>query len=221
MKDGNMSGNFNAVRSLIIKIFIVMAAFISIAEPVWASGNKILVLGDSLTAGYGLGPGESFADQLARALNDAGQSAEVINAGVSGDTTAGGRGRIGWLLAGQEKPDLVIIELGANDGLRAINPESTRANLASIIEQAESSGSRVLLTGMLAPPNLGQEYADAFNRIYPDLAEKYDVAFYPFFLEGVAGVPHLNQQDGIHPTVEGVAIIVENILPTIIKNLPE
>lgn len=196
---------------------VLMAAVLLMSAP--AGAQTILALGDSLTAGYGLGPGESFPDQLEIALNDAGRDVEVINAGVSGDTTAGGKGRLGWLISGDDKPDVVIVELGANDGLRAIDPTSTQANLAAIIEQAQSAGAVVLLAGMYAPPNLGNEYADAFNEVFPSLADAYDVIYYPFFLEGVAGDTALNQGDGIHPTAEGVGIVVENILPSVIEAL--
>lgn len=191
--------------------------------PAQAAEKTILALGDSLTAGYGLGPGESFPDQLQAALRDAGRDVAVTNAGVSGDTSAGGRGRLAWLLGGGDPnaagPDVIIVELGANDGLRAIDPASTRANLADIIETAQGAGAVVLLTGMVAPPNLGREYADAFNTVFPGLAEEYDVLFYPFFLEGVAGETALNQHDGIHPTADGVAVIVENILPSVLEAL--
>ena len=182
------------------------------------NAQTILALGDSLTAGYGLGPGESFPDQLQAALAEAGRDVNVINAGVSGDTTAGGKGRLGWLISG-DKPDVVVVELGANDGLRAIDPASTKANLADIIEQAQAVGAVVLLAGMYAPPNLGAGYADTFNAVFPSLAETYGVVYYPFFLEGVAGDLSLNQADGIHPTAEGIGIVVDNILPSVIEAL--
>lgn len=204
------------------RIYNVFAALLLVSgllatSPVTA--KTILALGDSLTAGYGLGPGESFPDQLEVRLAERGHDVRVINAGVSGDTSAGGKGRLGWLIGGAEKPDVVIVELGANDGLRATDPATTRANLASIIEQSQAAGAVVLLTGMVAPPNLGSEYAESFNAVFPSLAAAYDVVFYPFFLEGVAGDLNLNQADGIHPTAEGIGIVVDNILPSVLEAL--
>ncbi len=172
---------------------------------------RILAFGDSLTAGYGLRDEDSFPSQLERALRAAGHPAEVINAGVSGDTTTGGRARLDWAL--QDDLDLVIVELGANDGLRGIDPELTRANLATILDKLKQRGVAVLLAGMYAPPNLGADFVRRFNRIYPELASEHGVALYPFFLEGVAAVSALNQADGIHPTAEGIGIIVRRILP--------
>ncbi|MEQ8665265.1 MAG: arylesterase [Rhodospirillales bacterium] len=206
---------FFNVLSLLVVAFAISGA----PGTAVAAERTIMALGDSLTAGYGLGPGEAFPDQLERALRDSGRDIAVTNAGVSGDTSAGGKGRFAWLIGSGELPDVVIVELGANDGLRAIDPTSTRANLADIIRQAQAAGAVVLLTGMYAPPNLGAEYTEAFNFVYPSLAEEYDVVFYPFFLEGVAGDPSLNQPDGIHPTAEGIGIIVENIWPAVIEAL--
>jgi acyl-CoA thioesterase-1 len=137
----------------------------------------------------------------------------VINAGVSGDTTAGGLARLDWMLA--DGPDMVIVSLGANDGLRGLAPEQTAANLDAILTRLEAEGVTVLLAGMLAPPNLGAVYGEAFRRIYPGLAERHGVALYPFFLAGVAGRPALNQADGIHPNAEGVEVMVRGILPFI------
>lgn len=209
-----MRGFCNATRSILLFI-----AVMAVGTPSEASEKTILALGDSLTAGYGLGPGEAFPDQLERALKAAGKDATVINAGVSGDTTAGGLTRLSWLLAGMSPPDVVIIELGANDGLRAIDPASTRANLSAIIEKTQAAGAVVLLTGMYAPPNLGDEYESSFNRVFPSLVEEFNVMFYPFFLDGIAGHASLNQADGIHPTPEGVGVVVKNILPTVIEAL--
>lgn len=179
----------------------------------------ILALGDSLTAGYGLAKSESFPAVLEEALADAGRPAEVINAGVSGDTSKGGLSRVDWLLT--DKPDLVLLELGSNDGLRALDPAQTYQNLAAIIEKAQAAGAHVLLAGMLAPPNLGREYGEEFNDVFPRLADDYDVTFYPFFLEGVAAEPELNLSDGMHPNAQGVEVIVENILPSVIDALDE
>lgn len=179
----------------------------------------IVAFGDSLTAGFGLRARDAFPEQLARALDAAGVDATVINSGVSGDTTAGGRARLDWSLP--EQANLVIVELGANDGLRGIDPAETEANLDAILAALGSRGIPVLLTGMLAPPNLGREYATAFDTVFPRLAAKHDVAFYPFFLEGVAADAALNQPDGIHPNAEGVARIVEGITPYVIRALED
>ena len=174
---------------------------------------QILALGDSLTAGYGLAPEDGFIAQLQRALDDAGLAARVLDGGVSGDTTAGGLARLDWALA--DNPDAVILELGANDGLRGLDPAATRANLDAMLTRLGQAGKAVLLAGMLAPPNLGPEYGAEFNRIYPELAAAHGVALYPFFLDGVAADPALNQDDGIHPNADGVRIIVERLLPSL------
>ncbi|MEQ9555528.1 MAG: arylesterase [Rhodospirillales bacterium] len=175
---------------------------------------RLLVLGDSLTAGYGLNAEDGFTARLQAALTAEGRDVVVLNAGVSGDTTAGGRARIGWALG--DKPDAVIVELGANDGLRGLDPKATFDNLDAVIAEIRRAGLPVLLTGMLAPPNLGRDYASEFNAVFPRLAEKHDVLFYPFFLAGVAARPELNQDDGIHPNPEGVAAVVARILPYVL-----
>lgn len=184
-----------------------------------ADGDEIVIvaLGDSLAAGFGLGQEDAFPAQLQAALADAGVAARVINAGVSGDTTAGGRARLDWVLG--DAPDLVIVELGANDGLRGIDPDSTRANLDDIMARLAAREVTALVAGMLAPPNMGRPYGDAFNGIFPALAAKYDAVLYPFFLAGVAARPALNQDDGIHPNPAGVAVIVEQIVPYVIEAL--
>lgn len=197
-----------ATIAMAMLVFFAPGQGRAVAEPV-----RILAFGDSLTAGYNLAPGEGFVPQLQKALDEAGLDARVLDGGVSGDTTAGGLARLDWALA--DNPDAVILELGANDALRAIDPAATRANLAALLERLKSAGKPVLLAGMLAPPNLGPEYGEAFNRIYPELAEAYDTLFYPFFLDGVAADPALNQGDGMHPTAAGVALIVERILPDV------
>lgn len=199
---------------------LVLAALVAL--PRQGLGNEapvVLALGDSLTAGYGLAPEQSFPAQLEAALRAAGIEARVVNGGVSGDTSAGGLARLDWLLA--ERPDLVIVELGANDGLRGLDPAATRDNLDRIIARIGNSGAHVLLAGMKAPPNLGREYGDAFAALYRDLAERHGTAFYPFFLEGVVADPSLNQADGIHPTGKGVAVIVERMLPVVLAALAE
>ena len=178
-----------------------------------AAPVKILALGDSLTAGYGLPPGQGFVPQLQRALKDSGIDAEVQDGGVSGDTTAGGLARLDWALA--ENPQVVIVELGANDALRGLDPGQARSNLSAILAKLTAQHRGVILAGMLAPPNLGSDYGAAFNAIYPDLARQYGIVLYPFFLDGVAADPALNQPDGLHPTAEGVAIIVKRLLPSL------
>lgn len=177
----------------------------------------IVALGDSLAAGFGLAPEDAFPQQLQDALAADGVAARVINAGVSGDTTAGGRARLDWSVG--EAVDLVIVELGANDGLRGIDPETTRANLDDIIARLADRGIAVMVAGMLAPPNLGRDYGAAFNSIFPALAVKHDAVLYPFFLDGVAAQPSLNQGDGIHPNRDGVAVIVERMTPFVIDAL--
>jgi len=174
---------------------------------------RILVLGDSLTAGYGLPAEEAFPVQLEQALRQTGRTVKVLNGGVSGDTTAGGLARLDWALA--DKPQLVIIELGANDALRGLPPEQTRHNLDAIMTRLKQQGIAVLLTGMRAPRNLGSDYYNKFDQIYPELAARHGVAFFPFFLDGVAAVPKFNQEDGIHPNPAGVRLIVCNLLPTL------
>ncbi len=178
---------------------------------------RIAVLGDSLTAGYGLPSHEAFPTQLEAALLKRGHSVVVQNSGVSGDTSAGGLSRLDWLLS--DDPELVIVELGANDALRGLDPAKTRENIDAIITRLKVADVQPLLTGMRAPRNLGQDYYIKFDQLFPDLAQKHNVSFYPFFLEGVAGRSELNQRDGIHPTAEGVSIIVENILPVVEESL--
>lgn len=211
-----MNSVFNAAATHFRRFLTVSVLVLPIlaGQAVAQTPPTILALGDSLTAGYGLAEVDIFPVRLEAALHEAGTPATVINAGVSGDTTAGGLARVDWLIGG-EPPDVLLIELGGNDGLRAIDPKTTRANVEAIIEKGKAAGSVVLLTGMLAPPNLGREYESEFNAIFPDLAEKHQVMFYPFFLEGVAADRALNQPDGIHPNRKGVDIIVERILPIV------
>jgi acyl-CoA thioesterase-1 len=178
------------------------------AEPV-----SVVALGDSLTAGYGLSPGEAFPEQLERALRGRGLDVTVANAGVSGDTASNGLSRLEWSVPAEA--DIVIVELGANDALRGIDPAITRKALSDIIAKLKGRGQTVLLAGMLAPRNMGEGFAADFNAIYPDLAAKYDVPLYPFFLQGVAANRSLNLPDGIHPTAEGIARIVDRILPQV------
>lgn len=179
-----------------------------------AADCRIIVLGDSLTAGYGLPLDLAFPAQLERALRAAGSRCEVDNAGVSGDTSAGGLARLEWVLA--DAPTHLIVELGANDALRALPVEQLEVNLNAIIERAQARGVHVMLAGMLAPPNLGADYADAFAAVYRRLAAAHRIPLYPFFLDGVIQRPELLQPDGLHPTAEGVAEIVRRILPTVL-----
>ncbi len=172
---------------------------------------RILMLGDSLTAGYGLPSTQSLPVQLQAALNKAGYAVEVINGGVSGDTSAGGLARVDWLLA--DKPDRVILALGANDGLRGVDPRAAYDNLDRILLKLDGAKIPVLLAGMLAPPNLGPEYGREFAAIYPRLAAKHHCSLYPFLLDGVAADPQLNQADGLHPNAQGVAVMVGRLLP--------
>ncbi|WP_370323063.1 arylesterase [Roseococcus sp. SYP-B2431] len=173
---------------------------------------RLLALGDSLTAGYGLPRGEGFAPKLQQALVAAGRPVRVIDAGVSGDTMAGGSARLDWALA--ERPQAAIVALGANDGLRGLPPARMAEALESILSRLEARRIPVLLAGMLAPPNLGAEYGRAFEAVYRDAVTKRpDLIFYPFFLDGIAAQRSLNQADGIHPNQAGVAELVKRILP--------
>ena len=174
---------------------------------------KMVVLGDSLSAGLGLSASAAFPERLQKALKSKGIDADIINAGVSGDTSSGGRDRLDWSVP--EGTRAVLVELGANDALRGIDPAVTRAALADILARLKARNISVLLCGMLAPPNYGTDYSARFNEVYPDLAKSFGVPLYPFFLEGVATEARLNQRDGIHPTAEGVDVIVKNILPTV------
>ncbi len=198
---------------------------VAFAAGIWLSGTAhagqrvILALGDSLTAGYGLTQQDSFPARLQAALRAAGVDARVVNAGVSGDTSAGALRRVDWLMA--QKPDLVIVEFGGNDGLRGLDPAETLRNLEGVIVKVRRHGARVLLAGMLAPPNLGRDYGAAFNAVFPELAKRHKVDFYPFFLDGVAAKPALNLADGIHPNAKGVSVIVERILPYVRRALGE
>lgn len=174
---------------------------------------KMVVLGDSLSAGYGLPGTAAFPVRLQKALEAKGIKVEMTNAGVSGDTASGGRERLDWSVP--DGTDAVIVELGANDALRGIDPAVTRAALSDIITKLQARKIAVLLCGMLAPPNYGSEYAAKFNAIYPDLAKSFGVPLYPFFLDGVAADAKLNQADAMHPTAQGVDIVVKNMLPTV------
>jgi len=182
-----------------------------VASPASAADHVIAALGDSLTAGLGVSPEEAYPAVLEARLRREGFEYRVINAGVSGDTSAGGLRRIDWVL--KLRPDVVIVALGANDGLRGQAPDILRDNLTRIIERARAAGVRVLLAGMRLPPNYGDDYARAFAGVYPAVARATGVPLAPFLLDGVAGDARLNQPDGIHPTVEGQRVIAERLWP--------
>jgi acyl-CoA thioesterase-1 len=189
---------------------------LSMAEPAFAQAAKpvkMVVLGDSLSAGLGLAASAAFPERLQKALKAKGIDVDMVNAGVSGDTASGGRDRLDWSVP--EGTEAVILELGANDALRGLDPKVTHAALDDILTRLKARKIAVLLCGMVAPPNYGADYSARFNAIYPDLAKAFQVPLYPFFLEGVATDAKLNQADGMHPTAEGVDAIVKNILPTV------
>ncbi|MCP4384794.1 MAG: arylesterase [Hyphomicrobiales bacterium] len=194
---------------------VIFAVLAGLSTPaVAADPLKLVVLGDSLTAGYGIDQNASFPAQLEQALNARGHDVIIVNAGVSGDTASDGLARVDWSV--DTETDAVIVELGANDALRGVDPTITRDALDQLLARlVNDRGLPVLLAGMMAPRNLGAEYAEAFDTIYSDLAEHYDALLYPFFLDGVATRADLNQADGIHPSAEGVAVIVERILPSV------
>lgn len=195
---------------------VVFGLFALVSQAAVAAPRTILAFGDSLTAGYQLRPGDGFAPQLEAALRKSGRDVRVVNAGVSGDTTSGGRARIGWVLNGLKvKPDLAILELGANDMLRGQSPARARDNLDAMLAELGKRGIPVVLAGMRASPNLGGAYVREFDAIYPALARKHDAALYPFFMDGVALSRGLVLDDGLHPNREGVARIVRGILPTV------
>ncbi len=205
----------NLLSSLVVAALSVALALLTPdamprAEP---KETVIVAIGDSLVAGYGLPRDQSFPAQLEAALRARGKAVRVVNAGVSGDTASAALKRIDWALP--EDADAVIVELGGNDALQGLPPDATKAALAAIIEKVQARGLPVLLAGMEAPRNLGKEYVEAFGAIYPDLAARYGVSLYPFFLEGAALDTGLMQRYGIHPNGEGFAVIVENILPKV------
>jgi acyl-CoA thioesterase I len=203
------------VRMLIFCLALIGAqpALAQASAAIGAKPIKMVVLGDSLSAGFGLAGSDAFPAKLQKALKAKGIPVEMVNAGVSGDTSSGGRDRLDWSVP--EGTRAVIVELGANDALRGTDPAVTRAALSDIVTRLRARGIAVLLCGMLAPPNYGNDFAARFNAIYPDIAKSSGVPLYPFFLKGVAADARLNQADGMHPTAEGVEIIVNNILPTV------
>jgi acyl-CoA thioesterase-1 len=201
-------------------LLVQAAAFamvLAAAPPAAARAIRLVVLGDSLTAGLGLPPGKAFPDRLEAALRARGWDVDVLNAGVSGDTAADGLQRYDWAVPADA--DALIVELGANDMLRGLKPEATKTALSAILDKAHAARLPTLIAGMRAAPNLGAEYGSEFSAIYPALAKAHDAALYPFFLDGVAGDPKLNQPDGMHPTAEGVEVIVERIAPSVEETL--
>ncbi|MDZ7712200.1 MAG: arylesterase [Rhodovibrio sp.] len=202
-------------RRLLAAPAVALALAVLPFAPVHAQDDTVTIMafGDSLVHGYGLPAGEPFPAQLEAALKDKGYDVEVINAGSSGDTSKSGRARLSWVL--QDRVDAAIVVLGANDALRGIDPAVTRKNLDAVLETLDERGVATLLAGMKAPRNMGEEYVQEFDSVFPDLAEKHGVVYYPFFLKGVAQKPDLNQSDGIHPNARGVAVIVDNILPKV------
>ncbi len=205
------------MRGILCLLVLALAATMPVlpasAQTLGAKPVKVVVLGDSLSAGLGLSASAAFPARLQKALKAKGIEVDIINAGVSGDTTSGGRDRLDWSVP--EGTEAVILELGANDALRGLDPRVARAALTEIVRRLQARKIAVLLCGMLAPPNYGADYSAKFNAIYPDLAKTFQVPLYPFFLEGVATEAKLNQADGLHPTAEGVDTIVKNILPTV------
>lgn len=209
--------NSRTVNSRIAAFVVLLLCVAALPAAAQTGPVKLAILGDSLAAGYGLSPAQAFPARLDAALKAQNRNVTIINHGVSGDTTAGGLERIDWMMA--DKPDIVLVELGGNDGLRALDPAATERNLDAIVTKLKAAGATVWLAGMLAPRNFGPEYAKAFDGIFKTVADKHGVPLYAFFLDGVAQDPALNQPDGIHPNAKGVDIIVERILPFVTQNL--
>jgi acyl-CoA thioesterase-1 len=213
---GTFAGSVERRLSVIAHILVLLLG-LTVSGTVLAAGEakpvRMVVLGDSLSAGLGLSASDAFPAKLQKALKDKGISVDMTNAGVSGDTASAGRERLDWSIP--EGTEAVIVELGANDALRGLDPAVTRAALSDILTRLKARNIAVMLCGMVSPPNYGRDYAERFNTIYPDLAKSFGVPLYPFFLDGVAADARLNQADGIHPTAQGVDIIVNNIMPTV------
>lgn len=211
---------YGRARRLFHLLILVVGAFALWVTPVRAADTLILAFGDSLTAGYQLPPNQSFPAQLQAALRKEGRSVEVMNAGVSGDTSTQGRARMAWMLASlKQKPDLAIVALGANDMLRGQPVAIAGGNLDAIITEFKRQKIPVLLVGMKAAPNMGLQYQIEYNALFPALAKKHQTYFYPFFLEGVVGNKALQLGDGMHPNAAGVGVMVRNILPVVRKAL--
>jgi acyl-CoA thioesterase I len=202
------------VRQLLL-VLLLTGGLAGLCLPTFADDERprIVAFGDSLTAGLGVGIEDAYPARLQRRLDEQSVRYRVINAGVSGDTTAGGLRRVDWVL--KSRPAIVILELGANDGLRGLNLEDTKRNLERIIQRCQQASATVVLAGMKLPPNYGADYTKRFEAMYPALAKQYRLTLIPFFLDGVAGRPSLNQGDGIHPTSEGHRIIADKVLETV------
>jgi acyl-CoA thioesterase-1 len=212
-----LPGAYGVVRAFVHAVLLIGLAA---AAPAGAKEVHVLAFGDSLTAGYGLPPGQGFVPQLQAMLRRNGVPAIVANGGVSGDTAAAGRARLGWTLDGLgRKPDLVILALGANDMLRGLAPNRTRADLDAMLAELKKREIRTLIAGMLAAPNLGPDYGGEYNRIFPELARTYGAPLYPFFLADVAGDEKLLLQDRIHPNFQGIKRMVSGIGPAVLKAL--
>jgi acyl-CoA thioesterase-1 len=194
-----------------VHVAVAAALTLSVAGAAAAQPVQVVAFGDSLMAGYGLDPGQSFPEQLEANLRERGHDVVIVNAGVSGDTTSAGLARLDWSIP--EDADIVILGLGANDMLRGVSPSVTRANLDQMLAALDARGVEVLMVGMLAAPNLGRDYGAAFDAIYPELAEAYGVPLYPFFLDGVTAQGSMLLDDGMHPNADGVARMVEGVLP--------
>jgi acyl-CoA thioesterase-1 len=200
------------MTALVARALFIVALALAILGVSEARAERVIVaLGDSLTAGLGVAADEAYPARLQARLTREGYAYRVVNAGVSGDTTAGGLRRVDWIL--RAKPEIVIVALGANDGLRAQSPQAMRENLTAIIKRLQAAGARVLLAGMRLPPNYGAEYTKEFQAVFPDVARSTAVAFMPFLLDGVAADPRLNQPDGIHPTAAGQQVIADRLWP--------
>lgn len=207
--------NNRLVKHILISTTLLVFSSLSAAQDEYT----ILFLGDSLTAGYGLDDGESFPSVIEEKLQaDSLGHIRVINAGVSGSTSASGLSRLQWYIRSQ--PDLMVLSLGANDGLRGLSIDEMKANLSRTIEFALTNNLQVVLTGMLVPPNMGPEYAEAFAQVFPDLAAQYNIPLQPFLLQDVAAIPELNQSDGIHPNMQGTQIVAENLYEFLRPYLP-
>lgn len=201
------------ISPMALSVIAMVWCCLALATPLRAQPTILVALGDSLTAGYGLQAGQGFVPQLTLKLKQRGIDTTIINAGVSGDTTSGALSRLEWSIPAEA--DGVIVALGGNDALRAIDPAITAQNLETIISKLQARGQAVFFVGMRAPPNLGTEYTRSFDAIYPTLAQRYGLAYYPFFLEGVAGETELNLPDGIHPNAQGIEKITQSMAPSI------
>ena len=217
MPYGAITAAFNGRIVAACVALVLLLGIGTLPSTTHAQTLRIAMLGDSITAGYGLKPQEALPVKLEAALKAAGRDIAVVNHGVSGDTTAGGLARVDWMMG--DKPRLVLVALGGNDALRGTDPAETERNLDAIITRLKAEGAAVMLFGMAAPRNYGPEYTKAFDGLYPRLAEKHKIPLYPFLLDGVAMERELNQADGIHPNIKGVEILVTRIAPAVLKAL--